>query len=1085
MSDLQIEKQLRETWKQDRKLCHIRGFVRSFIWLAMLIVLGLIIDYVFLYKTRMPAAISILLGLLGVATMAWVVWRDWISQLKDYNPKKIALDVEAENPELMSSLSSYTDFKEHEGSTASPELLEAMRAFAIQQSSKIKFSDVIDFSQLKKLFRYAAIVLLISGALSFQWSEHFKALFKRMAGIETTYPAQTKMTQISGDMLIPSGGVADIKISAEGVIPELAVLYMRPADESSDWQEMPMDKLENGFTFMRQIDAPDKEMTYYITMGDFRSEYYTISVVKAPRIVKTAVEITFPEYLDRSKDVSDQLNLEVPEGSVINWNLVSDKKISKLTVLSGDKSFDAKISADGKKISFSKTATKTFPYTFSWTEAGSGKSFSFEDVEYNVKVIKDALPRIAFVGRAPNGPATINKTVAFRWKAQDDNGLKTLHLVYNVTDPQTQAKVDSGKILISEHNGALTDSGFYQWELAKHIKDLKPGYQVGYNLELRDFKDDDPKHISMTPMQVIFISNKENYLSWFRKEMKVRNDLVKMTFVNERQASKDIELLLLKNEFKDDRNKIKELEIKQSSEAGKLGKVGGDLQWLYEELVSNKLLKEGGGKNLQTYYQVIEQISAEGLPIVTKYLRDARLEADQRKHHLKSAQEGVDNVVEALKKVLASSSTLLLEEALVTELKEMIKVQKDVRSKTAEWGKALLISPETAGANKGAITQRQNDMFKRFENFMTQLVQAKKDALDDEAKNRFEQVVFVLNPAPPASENKIVKGLLDPEPTTADFLKAAGKQIEIQDVLSAVGAQDRVVVLFQAALQILSANKFDMGEFIVGLERIIEKQRVLLSDVKKEQKLKEKNAFYEARQVEIQNEINDYSFDAPDLFVSKEGEFLLEPLLTEIADSIDTINEGDKEKNVVCQTKIIAMLESVYGAAKEEEEKNDSDRDVPYGASPVVPEELWKLPKNADTEEDDLAKADEDFPEIFEGITDVNLMIQSDSTAQGAQDDVSTAMAANRMLGLEEKEDSEPPKFVTDESPPAVGKDEHELKSSAGGKGDGNADKVEAERLARESMERRRQKEKIQEYVKKLPPEFRKQAADYYEIISK
>ena len=678
MSDSQIEKQLRETWKQERKLTHIRGLVRSFMWLVMLIFLGLVIDFLFLYKTRMPAGISILLGLIGLGTMAWVIWRDWISRLTPYNPKKIALEVEAKNPELMSSLSSYTDFTELNEGSASPELLEAMRNFAIQQSSKIKFSDVIDFSQLKKLFRYAIVVLIISGALSVQWSDHFKALFKRMAGIETTYPAQTKMQEITGDIVIPAGGAADIKISAEGVIPELAVLYIRPADESSDWQELPLEKLENGFSFMRQIDAPDKEMTYYITMGDFRSEYYSISVVKAPRIVKTKVDIQFPMYLNRSNESSDQLNLEVPEGSLIKWNLLADKKIANLKVISGDKSFDGNISADGKKISFSKKATKTIPYTFSWTEADSGKSFIFADVEYNVKVIKDTLPRIAFVGRAPNGPATVNKTVVFRWKAQDDNGLNSLHLVYTVTDPQTQTKVDSGKILMSEFNGALTGSATYEWELAKYIKDLKPGYQVGYSLELKDHKEDDPKHVSLTPMQVLFISTKENYLAWFRKEMKVRNDLVKMTFVNERKASKDINLLLLKNELENDRAKIKELEIKQSSEAAKLGKVGGDLQWLYEELITNKLSKEGGGKNLQTYYQVIDQISAEGLPVVTKYLRDARFEAEQRKHHLKSAQEGVDEVVEALKKVLASSSTLLLEEALVTELKEMIKVQQEI-----------------------------------------------------------------------------------------------------------------------------------------------------------------------------------------------------------------------------------------------------------------------------------------------------------------------------------------------------------------------------------------------------------------------
>ena len=101
------------------------------------------------------------------------------------------------------------------------------------------------------------------------------------------------------------------------------------------------------------------------------------------------------------------------------------------------------------------------------------------------------------------------------------------------------------------------------------------------------------------------------------------------------------------------------------------------------------------------------------------------------------------------------------------------------------------------------------------------------------------------------------------------------------------------------------------------------------------------------------------------------------------------------------------------------------------------------------------------------------LSIQSDSTAEGAQADVTTALAANRNLNFDEEGDDEPPDFVTDESPPSVGKDQDAARE-AGGKGEGNKNKVEADRLAKESMERRRQKAKIQDYVRQLPPEFRR-----------
>ena len=48
-------------------------------------------------------------------------------------------------------------------------------------------------------------------------------------------------------------------------------------------------------------------------------------------------------------------------------------------------------------------------------------------------------------------------------------------------------------------------------------------------------------------------------------------------------------------------------------------------------------------------------------------------------------------------RVLAGSSALLIQEALIQELKDMIKVQADLRSGTAEWTKTLLIDPTLGG----------------------------------------------------------------------------------------------------------------------------------------------------------------------------------------------------------------------------------------------------------------------------------------------------------------------------------------------------------------------------------------------------
>ena len=518
------------------------------------------------------------------------------------------------------------------------------------------------------------------------------------------------------------------------------------------------------------------------------------------------------------------------------------------------------------------------------------------------------------------------------------------------------------------------------------------------------------------------------------------------------------------------------LEARQGGEARKLDKVAGDVASLLADLESNGLLEEGGGKKLGEFKEVVQTVANTRLPAAAQHFRSARMEKDSSRLHIVSADEEVKAIVKDLGAVLAGSSALLAGEELVQELKDMIKVQSELRGRSAEWGKVMLTNPETVKTGKVQLIQDQTAILARYQKFIAKLGKSRDETTDDAAKSRLQQAEQLLNPKPPALNNNAARAILTAEPTTGDVIQAAIDQLGVPDVIAVVGAQDRVIETFKAALQILSAGQFDLGELVAGLEKLIEKQKVLRKETEAEANLEGRKSFYEARQVEIQDEVTNYSFEAPDLFVSKEGEFLVEPLMVSLGEAVAALKEAKKEKALPAQDKIIALLQSVYGTATDAAEEEGKK---PFWAdSPVVPEELWKLPN--DGEEEDLAKVDKDFPEIFEGITMAALMIQPES-AKGGQPDVTTARAANKFIGLKEEEDSKPA-FVTDESPPSVGS--KKSSDAPGGEGKGDSSDVEKDRLARDSMQRQQQKAKVQDYARQLPPEFRRQVADYYEAIS-
>ncbi len=518
--------------------------------------------------------------------------------------------------------------------------------------------------------------------------------------------------------------------------------------------------------------------------------------------------------------------------------------------------------------------------------------------------------------------------------------------------------------------------------------------------------------------------------------------------------------------------RLRKLETLQTGEARKLDKVVGDVSWLLDDLASNGLLDQGDGEKVKAFKVVVDTVAGTRLPAAAGHLRDARLERAASRQHMSLADEEVDAILEQLKKILAGSSAILAEKQLVRELKDLIRTQTQVRGQTAEWGKAMLISPETAGAGKGLLIQGQTNIRSRYQTFIEKLQQAGKDAVDEATRSRLGQAERVLNP--PAPTNEEFKKILTPEPSTGDVLKAAIDQIERSEVLSAVGAQDRAIASLKAALEVLSSGEFELAEFVAGLEKLIEKQKILRKDTDAEEDLETKRSYYEARQIEIRDEVTDYSFDAPDLFVSKEGEYLVEPLMMTLETAVGALKAAEKDKALAAQDKVIALLESVYGTATEA--LKEEEKEAYWVKSPEIPEDMFKLPEDGEKEDDALA--DPNMPDIFEPGVSSELFLMPKGTTEGAMPDA-TPIAANRFLGFDEE--AEAPEMVSDEGPPSVGTDK--APDAPGGKGEGDTSAVEKGRLARDSIQRRRQKARIQDYVRQLPPEFRRQVADYYEVI--
>lgn len=542
-----IESKLQWAWRQERRFINIRGAFRVLIWFIGLLAIGFIIDWGLFAKAGLRANLGIVLLVINVAILAWAVWYEWVRHLKPFDAVHVSLAVERRHSGLNSLLVSYAqlDPSKTDKTTVSTELIGAMRAEAVMQARPLDFREIVDFGQIKKLILVGVGVFLLFSVLSFIWSDHVGVFFKRLAGSDVRYPTQTQLKSVSGDLTVRVGDIAIINAKAGGALPPEGRLFTRAAGSKVSWKELPMKSDEDPASFSREVKGLVSDHSYYVRVGDDRSKEHVIRVITAPQVVATKVTIEFPDYMNKAAIASDQLNLEVPEGTKVRWNLTCNPPVKRCEVTIGERAFEAKLDASGTKLEFEHTAKEGFKYTFRWTERE--KEFKYDDVQYAVRVVPDGIPEVELLRPTANGLATVDKTLKITARASDDHGLAKAWLLYSINAGKEE------RIEIKDFQGAPGQEFTHEWKLKKTIPELKPPAQIAIAIEVDDLHPDKANRKRRSSTRVLTIVELEAYKEWFRAELAAQAEELKRSRDSEMTSSTQVKAI--KNQESDPKQK--------------------------------------------------------------------------------------------------------------------------------------------------------------------------------------------------------------------------------------------------------------------------------------------------------------------------------------------------------------------------------------------------------------------------------------------------------------------------------------------------------------------------------------------------
>ena len=475
-----VSDKLRKAWLKERRFVHFRGLCVLLLWLVALVLLDLGLDWMFrlsMVPMRMLEAVNIL-------ALVWIVYSRWWSQLKRYDPVRIALQVEKRHPELKSLLVSYVQFSAQQGAgqNISPALIEALKNQALQVTAPMNFKEIVNYRELRKILTFSACVLVVFAAMSAQSAEFFKALLTRMMDptANALYPTRTQLSFVSGDITVPHGTPAVLLARVQGVVPAEGSLYLK--SKNGNWEKVQR-ALQGKDTYEYRVESVYQDFDYYFRVGDARCAPYHVKAVPAPRIIAPRVVLHPPAYTKLPEREVGALSIQsVPEGSVLEWQVTTDQPLAEaLLIKDNHEAYRMTLSADGKLASAKLQALDSFSYQFRWKEKAHQFDYA-EEVRYSIQVKPDSPPEVELLYPPEDEKGTVNKTLEAVYRATNEHGLGQAWLVYSVdSGPETRIALDK--------QASKTVTQAVKRVLRDDIKGLQEKMAVTYFIEVADNRD--------------------------------------------------------------------------------------------------------------------------------------------------------------------------------------------------------------------------------------------------------------------------------------------------------------------------------------------------------------------------------------------------------------------------------------------------------------------------------------------------------------------------------------------------------------------------------------------------------------------
>ncbi|PKR82100.1 hypothetical protein CW751_01825 [Brumimicrobium salinarum] len=301
-------------------------------------------------------------------------------------------------------------------------LLQASINQNATQLNTLTFASAIDYSQNKIFLKYFIPILLTAIMIGIAIPNFFSDSSKRLFQYNTVFEIAPDFSfELQNESLtIQEGESLDINLT---LIPQPGKAIPDRVYLVSDEGTFLMNKTNTSsaaYTFKNLNSNVD----FHFKAGSAQSNTYTIDVLKKSLIGHLAVELDYPDYLNRKNESIDNPgDLIIPEGTQLIWNGLA-KNTKQIEVVLPDTNIV--FNTSGFKFNHTAVKSEQLFYVLSHQEL-----FTKDTNRYAIEVIKDKHPQIAVT---KTKDSIIDQKLYFSGKVSDDYGLNRVVFTYIIED---------------------------------------------------------------------------------------------------------------------------------------------------------------------------------------------------------------------------------------------------------------------------------------------------------------------------------------------------------------------------------------------------------------------------------------------------------------------------------------------------------------------------------------------------------------------------------------------------------------------------------------------------------------------------